>query len=534
MLYTFALFVSVSAFKATPTIKLANGTLEGGSCASSRVNYFLSIPYAKPPVGNLRFAPPQTLGQSYGVRNATIPAPACHQFAPMFAENGTQSEDCLFVEVWAPANASQLPVRVWFFGGGDATGGVSNPAYDGCSSAAATNSIQVNVNYRLGPLGWLSLQRAGLTGNYGLQDQLLALQWVQENIEAFGGDKDKVMAFGESAGAWDVWSLATMPQAPSLMKAAVMESGGGVWLPTLAQADAFNEFYISYLNCSSSVTCCLRSKTLEELIAAVNGLPSNGAPPTSNPLATLGRGSPFSPVIDGTTVPEQPLDAGLKVPSIVGSNTNEGSIIDWGVYRLEGIAVEDLTPAHYDTFLQSAFGSLAGVVNETYPVQNAPSVFDAINEVNTMSAFRCPARRALRTGLRNGIPVWTYRFDHTPSCSYHWEVPADVLDLLGPSHIVELPFVFGNVVDLPFPAGTCNFTASEMAMSGAIMAAWASMAENGTPGAGWPAYTDEASQGIIYGDAATIGVVEYAGCDFWDAINEEASEINANRTAVIL
>lgn len=171
-------------------VTVANGTIQGGTCSSAAVNFFHSIPFAQPPVGNLRFAAPQPYVQSYnGTLNGTRPAPTCIQFNEEFAEPKPWTEDCLFLNVWTPQNASdcsKLPVKVWIYGGSNVGGGISNALYDGCNSAV--DSVVVAINYRLGPLGFLGLEKAGLAGNFAVQDLLLGLRWVQENIEAFGGD----------------------------------------------------------------------------------------------------------------------------------------------------------------------------------------------------------------------------------------------------------------------------------------------------------------------------------------------------------
>jgi carboxylesterase type B len=137
---------------------------------------------------------------------------------------------------------------VWLYGGGNSAGGISYPLYDGCTSDTA--AVHVSINYRLGPLGFLVLESAGLRGNYGLQDQILGLQWVQENIAAFGGDKDKVMVYGQSAGGLDVHILASLDMAPSLMKSAIMESGAGQPLLNLTQANSFGADFAAALPCN--------------------------------------------------------------------------------------------------------------------------------------------------------------------------------------------------------------------------------------------------------------------------------------------
>jgi len=172
------------------TVTITNGTIRGGVCPSLEAAFYHSIPYARPPIGSLRFSAPQPYDQKFNsTLDGTKTAPSCIQFGKLFIEHGAQSEDCLFLNVWVPRNAtnsSSLPVKVFIYGGSNLAGGISDPMYDGCN--AATDSIIVSINYRLGPLGFLGIETAGFTGNYAVQDLLLGLRWVHENIKAFGGD----------------------------------------------------------------------------------------------------------------------------------------------------------------------------------------------------------------------------------------------------------------------------------------------------------------------------------------------------------
>jgi carboxylesterase type B len=141
-------------------------------------------------------------------------------------------------------------VRVWFYGGINAAGGISDPTYNGCY--ASSEAIIVSINYRVGPLGFLALSSLGLSGNYGIQDQLLGLQWVQDNIEAFGGDKNKVILHGQSAGSTDAWVISTLPQAPALCGAAAFESGGGREPVTQKKVQHWQQILLQELNCTDT------------------------------------------------------------------------------------------------------------------------------------------------------------------------------------------------------------------------------------------------------------------------------------------
>ncbi|KAJ4419134.1 putative secondary metabolism biosynthetic enzyme [Gnomoniopsis sp. IMI 355080] len=454
----------------------------------------------EPPINSLRFAPPHIYNQTFASRDATKPPAACIQFYADFAEAGAQSEDCLFVNVWAPANAtttSNIPVKVWLYGGGNNAGGISNATYDGCT--ASENIIQVSINYRLGPLGFLSIPELNITGNQGLQDQLLGLRWVQENISAFGGDPSHVLLFGQSAGARDVFVISSLAQAPSLISAAILQSPLPGNLPTLQSAEPKSRAFVLGLNCSITNITCVRN-------AAVS------ATSVSNDMSAM-----LGLVLDGTVVTAQPLDAGLKVPAIAGTTSNEGSLFIMAQYH-EDILV--LNATSYDQYLNATYGSLAQRVKQKYPLTKFENAFEAMSTVLSHSTFTCPTRRFLRQAVHNGVRVYTYMFNHTPTCPWFTSIPSSALSLLGSTHMAEIPFVFGGTENLPRPNGSCSLTTGEKALSAKMLAAWNTMAANANPGNSWPQYDTTGSMGInVIGDEFTVGVVDYSMCDFWDEIS---------------
>lgn len=420
----------------------------------------------------------------------------------------------LFINVWAPANAttgSNLPVKVWLFGGGNQAGGISNPTYDGC--AASESVIQVSINYRVGPMGFLSLQSLNLPGNQGIQDQLLGLQWVKENIAAFGGNSSKVLLFGQSAGALDAFIISSLPQAPSLISAAILESGAGSNLSTIADVEAQNEAFVKGLNCSTTDIACLRDAP----ISAINA------------SSTAISGS-LGVVVDGTIIPSQPLQQGLKVPAMAGSTTDEGTLFLLAQYQT---GILDLNATSYNQYLTSSFGPLAQQINQTYPLTNYESatqpVLAAMSAVMTHSRFRCPTRRFLRQAVQDGMPVWTYSFNHTLTCPWYPTIPSIALPLLLSTHTAEIPFVFGGTDRMPRPNGNCSLTAGEKALSTKMMAAWDSMAAIAKPGGDWPQYNSENSMGVnVVGDDFSAGTVDYSMCDFWDRIQLNMTSSGGN------
>jgi carboxylesterase type B len=454
----------------------------------------------------------------------------------------TQSSDSLYVDIWVPASAtenSKLPVKVWLFGGSNKGGSISLALYDGCPSAR--DSIVVSVNYRLGPLGFLAYEDAGLRGNYGIKDQLLALSWVQKEISAFGGDPDKVLLFGQSAGAYDTYVLSSLPQAPSLFRAAAMMSSGGHDSPNLAWTKPFYSEYISGVGCDldqpDSITKCLRSTSITAMNKTWQA--ENSAGPDVPTVGTYyygnGIGSAWLAVVDGEVVPENPGKVGSRVPAIFGNTANDGSI---DVLTQYGTGIVNITEADYNTYLSYSFGSLASTIKKTYPwsaFKDSPYPgLTAMTTISTDYSEVCTNYRGLKLAAKNGIDAWAYNFNHTSTCAWGFDVPQsdEILAILGATHTSDIPYVFGQTKGLPRPDGNCSFTKVEDAISDFMVEAWTSMAANGQPGNGsqWPAWTPSKSEGITINNVVDIGPLDYKVCDFWDQILEAALALDANGT----
>ncbi|KAK6445851.1 cholinesterase [Trichoderma asperellum] len=499
----------------TPSVTTKHGTLLGGKCNTTDVNFFLSIPYANPPK---RFHAAVPYTGVFDKRNATVPAPACPQFGTTFIEAGAQSEDCLFLDIWVPerrSHESKLPVKVWIFGGSDEAGGISNAMYTGCY--AAENTIQVNINYRVGPLGFLAAEEAGIRGNFGIQDQLLALKWIKANIESFGGDPEKMLLFGQSAGAFNTFAIATMDEAPSLISAAIMESGGGTDFASFS---------------------CINSKSVAEMQTAVLKMPAGVGPTIGSPISHLGRGFSWGPLVDGKVIPKAPASAGVKVPSVFGSTASEGMLFVLATYSQN---LTKQTQDTYDDFLSYQFGPLASRVNSTYPLSKFPptvsipnSADAAIGAIFTDYAFKCAAYRGLEKGIANRVPVFAYSFARVPSCNWMTSVPniPFIHSFLGATHTAELPFVFGVLDGLPAPGGNCSSTADELQVSKQMISSWDSMAAVASPGSHWPRYSGGSQgrkgMGMMYlANETVVGEMDYSVCPFWDEIREELLTLQA-------
>ncbi|KAH8887240.1 alpha/beta-hydrolase [Thozetella sp. PMI_491] len=517
------------------TVTTQNGTIQGGHCASTNIDYFYSIPYAQPPVGDRRFAVAEPYLSSYnGTLNATVSPASCIQFG---RSSASQSEDCLYLNVWKPAGAtpsSKLPVKVWIYGGSNQVGSSADPTYNGCFSAV--DAIVVSMNYRLGPLGYLALSSLGLSGNYAISDLLMAVRWVQDNIAAFGGDPSKVLVFGQSAGAFNTFVLATLPQAPNLMKAAAMESGAGRDYATVEAAQVWQKIFLDALGCNPTDLACARAASISDLLKAFSVMPEPPGPSGNTLIDHMGAGTPWGPLIDGDIVPTQPSEAGVKVPSIFGSTVKDGS---WFLLALYASRVASLNESEYTQYLSKNWGPFATNISSTFPASKFSrtnmAVYEAMLTTLTDSTFKCPSYRGLLGAAKNGVPAWAYSFNHTPSCAWYSSMSTDPrsLEALGPTHTSEIPFVFNLTTHLAPPDGNCSFTDAEKKLAAAMSTAWTSMAANARPGTAqqWPQWSASTNDGVNINDAMDVGTVDFSVCaDFWDGINSDILALATNTT----
>ncbi|KAE9367547.1 alpha/beta-hydrolase [Stipitochalara longipes BDJ] len=519
---------ALTLVRAGPTVTIPAGTVYGTTCPNG-ANAFLSLPFAVPPVGDLRWTSPQAYNQSFPSSgyNATKLGNICVQFGGTeFTDPQPDFEDCLYLNVWAPAGAtssSNLPVKVWIYGGGQQGGGIANPLFNGCN-LAAHNTLLVSINYRLGPLGYLTLDEAGIGGNFATQDLLLGLAWVQSHISAFGGNPKKVVLFGESAGAENVFILSTLPQAPTLFNAAIWESGAGPQLAPAPVANTLGTSYATKLNCTSGdVASCLRAVTVDTLKAT--------APSQEFGIIYSGlQVADFQPHVDGKVIPEQPWSVGPKVPMIFGGNADEG-----GLFAIGAFEAVNVSAANYTLFLQQNFGAGADTVAKQYPLtlpaftvpgkEGSPlsPAFLAIANIITDVQFTCPLYQAMLKATSNNIPVYSYTSQHTPSCPWVSFPPAQALALIGATHTSEIPMIFGNLAGQPLISnGNCTSTPAEFTISENLIAAWTAMAVSGNPSAGnlqWPQWDNSSSQGVIIGaNSTSVGKIDYSFCQFWDPV----------------
>lgn len=480
------------------------GTVENGILAVK------GIPYAQPPVGPLRWQPPAAPQPWQGTLDGSRFGPVCPQLA---GANVAGEEDCLTLNVWAPLvpPAKRLPVMVFFPGGGNHSfSGQGAPVFGGVNynggQLVPEGVVFVSFNYRLGALGFLAHPALGAeqadkaSGNYGSQDQIAMLQWVQRNIVAFGGDPQRVFLFGTSAGGGNICALMAAPAAKGLFHGAAMQSSvpTGCELPTLADAEQGTGRQVAQaLGCSGTDTAaaCLRSKAAPDIVRAVPG--------TFGVLPRL-----YGPNVDGRVFPEQPLSvlargAHAHMPVIIGNDAQE---------TMQFVnAVGPVTDAaSYAAAIGKTFGEASvDRILAAYPPAAYPSPRQALVQLTTDALFTCQSRRVARIlAGQQSEPVYRYLFTHVLENDPEQKA-------LGSVHTVEHAFLF------PWQ-GNYRPTANDLAVQRLMTGQWARLARTGTLEGGgslaWPrAEPDDAYLRInpqpsaMRGDAA-------AKCDFWDTV----------------
>ncbi|CAD7689020.1 unnamed protein product [Nyctereutes procyonoides] len=452
------------------------------------VHTFLGIPFAKPPLGPLRFAPPEPPEPWSGVKDGTSHPAMCVQnittanavalkLLNMTLPLTSMSEDCLYLSIYTPAHASEgsnLPVLVWIHGGSLMIGMAS--MYDASALVAFEDLVVVIIQYRLGVLGFFSTGDKHATGNWGYLDQVAALRWIQQNIAYFGGDPGRVTIFGESAGGISVSSHVVSPMSQGLFHRAIMQSGVAL-LPglTVSSSDEVSMRVAKLSGCgqvdSEALVGCLRSKSEEEILAISKAMLSQ-----LQDLLGRGREHPgghfkFIPaVVDGTFLPRDPQEllafADFQpVPSIIGVNNNE---FGWLLPLILPPEVGDLLIEEY---LEDSADP------QTIKVQFHEMMGDTI--------FVIPALQVANF-QRSHAPVYFYEFQHRPSFFKDIKLPHVRAD-----HGDELLFVFGTISW----RGYVKVTEEEKLLSRKIMKYWANFARNGNPNGKdlplWPVFDQE-------------------------------------------
>ncbi len=451
------------------------GALEGFQRDGVRV--FRGIPYAEPPVGERRFVAPQPPKPWAGVRDATEFGPSAPQPSLMMAalpgiDLGEQSEDCLYLNVFAPADGgSGRPVMVWIHGGGFVIGAGRQSIYDGSALVRRGDVVVVTVNYRLGALGFLDWG-AGTDANAGLLDQVAALRWVREHIEAFGGDPDNVTIFGESAGGMSVGTLLGCPSARGLFRRAIAQSGACQSVHDAESSDLVGESMLATLGLSAPDATTLRALPLERLLFAQRQVTFESFGSVAGSSAAL---LPFQPVVDGHVLPSRPLDAvrqgaSRDVALMVGTTRDE-----WRLFGVFDATLRNLDHAGLVSRLTSQLGGnaaaaerLAEAYRSTRPDADGSAVAIAIDSDRV---FRIPAVRLAEAQSATGAPVYNYLFS--------WEATG-FGGVLGACHAVDIPFVFDSF-DVDFVSDLVGGGDEARALCETTMDAWLGFARSGDP-----------------------------------------------------
>ncbi len=469
------------------------GSLEGKSARG--IAMFQGIPYARPPVGELRWKPPVAFPAWEGVRKAQGFGPACIQprggAASIYTNPPAKvSEDCLTLNIWTPDKAKNAPVIVWIHGGALTTGYSHEPIYDG-TKLAARGAVVVSINYRLGALGYLAHPELsaespeGISGNYGLLDQIAALEWVSANIGAFGGDAGNVTIAGESAGALSVMYLMTAPKARGLFHKAIAQSAYMISTPSLKEGRHGEPAAEAT---GARIAAALGAKDLAALRAMDASALSDGA---------LKAG--FFPwgTVDGTILPRQLVDSfdrgeQAAVPIIAGFNIGE-------IRSLRMLAPPvPANAAAYESAIRERYGDLADAWLELYPSRD---LGEAVLATTRDALYGWTSERLAVKQTARGQNAYLYLFDHG--------YPAASEAGLHGFHAAELPYVFGTASDTPPYWPKIPETVAERRFSAAMGDYWVSFARTGRPEAAghpaWRPYGGEAAF-IAFADVPRAGL----------------------------
>lgn len=504
------ILVSCTLALAADEVKIDSGVVRGAS--QNGVVAFKGIPFAAPPVGNLRWRAPQPVVPWTGVRPATDYGHDCMQLpfpqdlAPL---RTTPDEDCLVANVWMPAGTQPsklLPVMIWIYGGGWVNGGSSPAIYDG-SQFAKQGVVFVSFNYRVGRFGYFAHPALGAEspsepiGNYGYLDQIAALKWVQRNISAFGGDARKVTLFGESAGGGSVLAMMVSPMAQGLFQQAIVESAPARDAPGGMMQLKGKSGFFSKPTGESCALAFAKSKGINgtdpAALEALRKLPPDAVVDGLNMMTIFSAIKTFSnTMVDGQVLVESPESAfraghQAKIPLMIGANnrdialnfakTMQEVMFPFGLNQLRAYAAYD--PQH---------------------TNDVKVVGDAVASDRLMVE---PMRFAARQQAALGQPVYEYRFSYVAvSMRGEWD---------GARHASEIPFVFNTVGNAAFIP---KLDPADAAMAATANAYWVAFAKSGDPNAGgrprmnWPAYTSQSDTLLDFTVSGTT-----AGPDPWKA-----------------
>jgi para-nitrobenzyl esterase len=471
-----------AASPAAPIVRMDDGSVRGAVAGDGSTVLFRGIPFAAPPVENLRWKPPQPATQWTGVRDASRPAPACIQNDQGWnhAEFLSGREDCLTLDVGTPSLSGKRPVLVWIHGGSNRAG---SPGEMITSPIVREGIVLVGIRYRLGIFGFLShpaLSRegGGSSGNYALMDQIAALRWVHANIAKFGGDPDNVTIAGESAGSQDVSLLLAAPAARGLFRKAILESGTpgfGMSFRSLGEAERIGEEADDLLGAGGDLDK-LRQVSVPALLAVDLKLHDSGLPDDAYMWLRT--------TVDGTVFPKSPRDLIAEAPPrpiLIGTNRIE---LDLPGGR-----------THRDELLTKGFGAREAEARAFYrSVRDDPRLGTLDQQIATDVTFRCPAGTLASLLAAKGAPVWRYEFDLAPGGGKS-------------THAGELGYIFGE---------------QRSAAGLSLRSYWVQFIKSGEPnGPGlvpWPRFAPEGGAHMVFEEQSfhVAGPLRPQPCDLMD------------------
>ncbi|HSS60149.1 MAG TPA: carboxylesterase family protein [Candidatus Limnocylindrales bacterium] len=506
------------AATAQPVVKVDGGVIRGAVTSGGLA--FRGIPYAAAPTGDLRWRPPAPVIAWQGIRGATQFGASCPQVPSTFA-TAPFDENCLFLNVYTNGRHGDegdgRPVLVWIHGGGYTQG--DGRGFDG-TKLAQNGLVVVTINYRLGALGFLAhpaLASApgGPAGNYGLMDQQAALRWVQRNISRFGGDPENVTIAGQSAGALGVLVHLISPGSRGLFDRAIVQSGSfALNQLSLAQGEAFGQFFAANVGCGDQSAACLRSVPVSTLTdkfpgAAIPGIVDGAVVQESFGTALAAGRFARVPVINGITHDEQRVFVfGLQL-TVTG-----------GFFVPIPVPWYQITAQNYESVISAVLGvsaARAASIAAEYPVTSYLLPAIAFSTLDSDASWACPALQ-MDQWLSQRVPTFAYEFDDDQApARYFANFPPPVA---AATHLSELPYLF----DLNDAPNQTPLSADQMTLAASIRAAWASFAATGDPAdesnVAWPSFRTRHPQVISFVAPSPAVIGDFASrhhCAFWAA-----------------
>lgn len=480
---------------AGPQVQTQYGIVEG--VREQELNVYRGIPYAKPPINELRWCAPEKPEPWDGIKTCTESSVACVQESlPPELDSatmriGSQSEDCLYLNVWSDGEDEKKPVMFFIHGGGLGQGAASQAVYDG-QHLARKGVVVVTINYRLGALGFLHLDTVTdgaipATGNEGFLDQIAALEWVRDNISGFGGDPDNVTIFGESAGSWSVNALMVMPKAKGLFHKAIAQSGILHHALTLEHAADLGREFLNDVAIDPTDAEALRALPVEKVLSAgssfVRSIASLATAIAEDETNSLLNMRFHRPVIDGDTLPASILD-------LIAEGSSSEVTLMAGTTRDE-LSAHPFTPEQFEGYVsQSAYGIEVREMIERYR-ESRMKRLARVGDADVACAIATDANMRIPT-----IRLIEAQRQHQPTYHYivTWSSPAGD-GAIGATHGIELGLVFGTHGVDEDHAAVLGEGPAAAALANAVMDAWTNFAKTGDPSSdtlgAWPSYGDK-------------------------------------------